>query len=247
MFENELARKAIIIAVTCVIALVLQSIATRAVRHVFDRGNVPRGSIFINLTRALIWFIALLSILEPVFGVQPTGFVAALGVVSIAISLGLQDTISNILAGLGLMLTHVIEVGDWIEVGGYQGVVTDITWRATTIKALIGDIIVIPNAVLGSTTMRKLSPLAARSIVIPLDIHPDVDLAEVERQVRAAVEKAAAPYLDPELGIILFEQGYGSFGFRLDVRVGLRTMDDAVAARSAVAAACSGNPWLARW
>ena len=247
MLDNDYVRKALILAATAVIAYVLQKVATRAVRRMLERGNVPRGSIFTNLLRALIWFLALLTVLEPVFGVQPTAFVAALGVTSIALSFGLQNTIANIVSGLGLMLAHVIEVGDWIEVGGYQGVVTDITWRSTTIKALIGDVIVIPNSVLNTTTLRKLSPLSARSVTIPLDIHPEADLPEVERDIRAAVTQATEAWRDPELPIDLIEQGYGSFGFRLDVRVPLRTMNDGLAARSAIVAACSGRSWLARW
>lgn len=247
MLENEIVRKALFFAATCVIALVVQAVASRFVRHVFTKGNVPKGSIFVNLVRAFIWFFALLMVLEPVFGIQPTAFMAALGVTSIAVSFGLQTTISNVISGLGLMLAHVIEVGDWIEVGSYQGRVTDISWRSTTICTLLGDTVVIPNSVLNTTTLRKLSPFSARSVVIPLDIHPEADIAEVERDIRESVERAAAPWIDPDLGVLLIQQGYGSFGFRLDVKVGLRTMDDAIAARSAIVRACSGRSWLARW
>lgn len=247
VLEHEYVRKALFLAVVCAASFVLQKVATRAVKRIFERGNVPRGSIVINLIRGLIWSLALLAVLEPVLGIQPTAFVAALGVGSIALSFGLQNTISNVISGLELMLAQVIEVGDWIEVGSYQGVVTDITWRATTIRSLIGDIIVIPNSVLDATTLRKMAPLSARSVTIPLDIHPEADMAEVERDIRTSVEAAVAPWRDPELPINLIEQGYGSFGFRLDVRVPLRTMDDALSCRSAIVTACSGRSWLARW
>lgn len=247
MPDTELIFKMVFFAVVCAIALGLQAVATRAINHLLERANIPKGSIIVNLVRVLIWFLALLAVLEPVFGVQPTAFVAALGVTSIAISFGLQTTISNIISGLGLMLARVIEVGDWIEVGSYQGVVTDITWRSTTVRTLIGDTIVIPNSVLSSTTLRKLSDLSARSFVVSLDIHPEADMAEVERDIRKSVENACAQYIDPELGVILFHQGYGPFGFRIDVRVGLRTMDDQVIARSAAIQAVSQRPWLARW
>ncbi len=245
--DEVIAYKFIYLAVVIIIAFVIQMIATRAIKRVFSVTNVPRGSIFVNLATGLIWFLALLAVLEPVFGVQPTAFVAALGVVSVAVSFGLQNTVSNVISGLGLMLGHVIEVGDWIEVGAYQGVITDITWRATTIRTLIGDVIVIPNSVLNTTTLRKMCDLSARSFVIPLDIHPEADMAEVERDVRASVEKACADYIDPALGVILVEMGYGTFGFRLDVRVSVKSLDDLLAARSAAVAAVSGRPWLARW
>ena len=247
IIENVTLQKALILVGAIVFAIILQAVVTKAIKRIFEKGDVPKGSIFINIARGLIWFIALLSVLQPVFGVQPTGFVAALGIVSIAISLGMQDTIANILAGLTLMFMHVFEVGDWIEVGGYQGVVVDITWRATTIRSLIGDTIVIPNSVLGSNTMRKLSPLSAYSFVITLDIHPEVDMAEVERDVRESVEKACADYIDPNLGVLLIQMGYGTFGFRLDVRVGIKSLSYLLAARSAAVQSVAGRSWLARW
>ena len=249
LLQEEIVPKAIFLVVTCIIAYVIQRLVTRATKRVLERAEVPSGSIFINIERALIWFLALLSVLEPVFGVQPTAFVAALGVTSIAVSFGLQNTISNIISGLGLMLGRVIEVGDYIEVGGYQGWVTDVTWRATTIKTIIDDVIVIPNSVLNTTTLCKYGPTSERAVTISLDIHPEADMAEVERDIRESVEAVAADaeWYDPELGIFIIQQGYGPFGFRLDVRVGMRSALDGLDARSAIVQACSGKPWLARW
>lgn len=247
MLDHELVRKVLVFTAICVIAFILQVISTKAVRRVLASGNVPQGSIFVNLIRVLIWFLALLAVLEPVFGVQPTAFVAALGVSSIALSFGLQNTIENVISGLGLMLAKIIDVGEWIEVGSYQGVVTDITWRSTTIKTLVGDVIVIPNSVLNTTTLRKMCPLTARAVTISLDIHPEVDMAKIEQDVRTSVEQATAEWRDPNLPVDLIHQGYGSFGFRLDVRVPLRSMEYALLARSAIVQACAGRSWLARW
>ncbi|MDO4797644.1 MAG: mechanosensitive ion channel [Coriobacteriales bacterium] len=247
MFERRHLYKLLFLIAVVVITYIIQRFAAKAVRRVLKTGNVPKGSIFVNLVRVLIWSFALLMVLEPVFGIQPTAFVAALGVSSVIVSFGLQTTISNVISGLGLMLGHVIKVGDWIEVGGYQGVVTDITWRATTIKALIGDVIVIPNSVLNTTTLRKLAPLSARAVTISLDVYPQANMVEVEREVRSLVEVATKTWRDPRLPIDLIQQGYGPFGFRLDIRVPLVTMDDAFNARSAIVGACSGKTWLAHW
>ncbi len=247
MLDNESLYKVLFFVAVFLITLVMQYLAVKAVRRILKTGNVPKGSIFINLVRVIIWVLALLAVLEPVFGIKPTAFVAALGVTSVIVSFGLQTTVSNVISGLGLMLGHVIKVGDWIEVGGYQGIVTDITWRSTTVKSLIGDVIVIPNSVLNTTTLRKLAPLSARSVTISLDVSPEADMAKVENEVRTSVEVATKPWRDPRLPIDLIEQGYGSFGFRLDVRVPLVTMDDAFTVRSAIVRACSGKSWLARW
>ncbi len=247
IFGTDILNRALILAGVCGVVAIIQALIVRAVRHLIDRSSIPKGSILLNLIRAALWFFALLVVLEPVFGVNPTAFVTALGITGVAISFGMQNTIANIISGIALMFARVIEVGDWIEVGNYTGVVTDISWRATTISSIIGDVIVIPNSVLNTTTLRKLSTLSTRSVTIPLDIHPESDMVEVERDIRESVAAAVEEWRDPEMSIDLIEQGYGSFGFRIDVRVPIRAMEDALTVRSAIVKACSGKSWLARW
>ena len=109
---NALLAKGLTVAAAVVVALVVQHFALHLARRVLKASDVPSASIFLNILRALIWSLAVLSILQPVFGMDPSGFVTALGVASVAISLGLQDTISNLISGLSLMAGKVIKPGD---------------------------------------------------------------------------------------------------------------------------------------
>ena len=70
-------------------------------------------------------------ILDNCFGINANALVAALGVGGIAISLGFQDTLSNLIGGMQVTFMGIIKPGDNIEVGGVTGVVQDITWRRT--------------------------------------------------------------------------------------------------------------------
>ena len=247
VLENEIIFKIVYLVVICVAALALQAAAMRGTKHLLANTNVPRGSIFQNLIMVAIWSLALLLVLEPVFGVQPTAFIAALGVTSIALSLGLQSTISNVFSGLSLMVGRVIDVGDWIEVGDYVGIVTDVNWRSTTIRTFLDDDVIIPNSVLSTTMFRKYSDLTARSFVITLDIRPEADLAEVERDIIDSIAQAEGDLLDPELGVSIYHTGYGTFGFKFDVRIGIKDIYDHMDARKRAIDAVSGRPWLASW
>ena len=109
--------RGVTLVVAVVIALVVQRVVVRLMHKALDASNLPSASIFINIVRALIWALALLGVLQPVFGVDPAGFVAALGVVSLAVSLGMQDTISNIVSGISLMVSKSVQPGDFVTVG----------------------------------------------------------------------------------------------------------------------------------
>ena len=121
--------KVVYLAVAAVVTLVVDRGVTRVARRVLDASSIPSASIFVNIIRGVIWAFGLLSVLEPVFGIKATAFVAALGVTSVVLSFGLQDTVSNVFSGLGLMLGKVVQPGDYVSVGGFEGFVTDVNWR----------------------------------------------------------------------------------------------------------------------
>lgn len=113
--------KVVYLAVAAVVTLVVDRGVTRVARRVLDASSIPSASIFVNIIRGVIWAFGLLSVLEPVFGIKATAFVAALGVTSVVLSFGLQDTVSNVFSGLGLMLGKVVQPGDYVSVGGFEG------------------------------------------------------------------------------------------------------------------------------
>lgn len=189
--------KAVIIAVAVIIASVVQRVVVRLTNKIFEAAEIPNASIFVNMLRIIIWSFALLSILKPVFGVDPTWLVTALGVVSVAISLGLQDTISNIIGGFGLMLARVIRPGDHVTVGSTSGTVTDVTWRSTTLRSRGGNVDVIPNSVLNKTTLTRLDDANAGVCKVSIAVAPTADLDAVVADIRSTVEAACADDLDP--------------------------------------------------
>lgn len=108
---------------------VAAKVASKTLRHLLSRDDnpLPSSSIFINIARAVIWMIGGSFILDNCFGINANALVAALGVGGIAISLGFQDTLSNLIGGIQVTFMGIIKPGDNIEVGGVSGVVQDIT------------------------------------------------------------------------------------------------------------------------
>ena len=75
-----------------------------------------------------------LLILLNYFGVAITPMLTAMGIGGIAIALGLQDTLSNIFAGIYIIWAGRMQIGDYIKLStGEEGYVHDIAWRETRI------------------------------------------------------------------------------------------------------------------
>lgn len=128
-------------------------------RTAFRKDNdLPAATIFINIIRVLIWTIGIATIFRVCFGVDVAGFIAALGVGGIAVSLGFQDTLLNLFGGLQLSLGKLALPGDYIRVMETEGIIKDITWRHTVLIDEDDDEHLIPNSLMNKNNITCLSP-----------------------------------------------------------------------------------------
>lgn len=239
-------QKAVFFCVVAAVAYVLDKLASRALRRVLDASNVPSASIIVNLARVGIWALALSAVLQPVFGIEPNAVITALGVTGVAISLGVQDSIANLIGGLFLMVGKVIMIGDYITVGSTTGKVSDIDLRSTTVQLRGGNVEVIPNSVLNKTSLSKLAPTNAGSCGVPVVIRPDADLEVVSREVVSVVSAAVGDDLDRRFGVSLLLEGFDAYGTKATVWIHVK---DGVAfgvTQDAAARALQGSEWLAK-
>ncbi len=122
-----------------------------------DSVTAPSGTIFVNLARLVIWAFGV-TITLGVLGVQIGPLMASLGVVGLAVSLGLQDTLANFFSGLQITLSRQIQPGDYVRLGtGEEGTAYDVTWRNTTLNSVSGDQIIVPNSLIAKELMVNYS------------------------------------------------------------------------------------------
>lgn len=177
---------ALIVLVTMVVA----HLCTKALRRLLNHESslLPANSIFINIVRVIIWICGLSIMFSSCFGYDLTAAIAALGVGGLALSLGCQDTVANLIGGLQISLAHTVEPGNGVEVSGYRGMVQDVTWRYTTIVTAAGEQVIVPNSVINSSTVVKLPPVS--TVRIALCVANTVrDLDAVTAQIVDAVRK----------------------------------------------------------
>lgn len=219
-FETDLGAvvgKVIFVAIVAAIAYFVQKVLTRATRNGLEMSNVPDASIFINIVRGTVWIIALLMILQPVFGIAPNALVTSLGAASIAVSLGLQTTISNLVGGLTLMVSKVIQPGDYITVNAITGQVTDVSWRDTTVRDRLGNAVVVPNSQLNSSAITKIAPAQANLASLDVTLKPGCDLDEVSKTIAKTTVGALGKVADPASAIHVVCTGTGADGTKVTI------------------------------
>lgn len=85
-------------------------------------------------------------------GIEVSPLIAAMGISGVAVSFGLKDIIANIIAGMFIMVYRQFKIGDYIKIKDWQGNITDINIRYTTLKNEDMTIFV-PNSILYTTTV----------------------------------------------------------------------------------------------
>ena len=159
------------------------------------------------------------------FGITITPLLTALGVGGLAVALALQDTLSNLFSGINLLLAGKTKVGDFIKLStGEEGVIADMNWRNTTLRQFIVDnLVVIPNHKIANSTFVNFAlPSTDCSIVVPIGVSYDSNLAQVEK---ITLEVAKKVLLETDGAVSNFEPflRYNEFGaYSINFNVYLR-------------------------
>lgn len=190
---NVLGKALIAGVLVCALAIVTH-VVVKWVRHIMRRDDVPlpETSIFVNIVRVVMWGVGLCFVLASCFNIDVTALVAALGVGGIALSLGLQDTLKNLIGGIQVSFMRIIQPGDNIQVGTSKGVVQDITWRHTTITNRLGETVIIPNSVISTTAVTHLPP--PERVVVPFVMTSKADMDIVADQIAEVARTTAEEY-----------------------------------------------------
>ncbi|MBX7232315.1 MAG: mechanosensitive ion channel family protein [Bdellovibrionales bacterium] len=148
-----------------------------------------------NATRDLLLLVTRIAIISvgilvglDNLGISITPILASLGVGSVAVALALQDTLSNFLSGVYLLVDQPIRVGDFIKLeSDVEGYVKKIGWRSTQIQLLSNNVVITPNTKIATARLTNFDLFDQESsVVIPASVSYDGDLDHIE-QVTLAV------------------------------------------------------------
>ena len=203
--------------VIIVITAVVGHLLTKFLRRVLNYSDVVGGSV----------------VLSTCFGVDVSAAITALGIGGIAISLGFQDTISNLIGGVQVSLLRIVSPGDNISVGGAAGVVKDVNWRHTTITNSKGEMVVIPNSIINKTSLVHLPPTGKVTLSLVVEGGGE-DLDERAGRIEQAALAAARRVGAVEAAPRLWFTEVVDVGFAGSLIFTMASGDDATPAKDAV-------------
>lgn len=206
--------KVIIVIMIFSVTHAISKLAISIIQFQIHRTNLsfPATGLIFTILRIFIMITGFLLILSTL-GISITPLITALGIGGLAIALALKDTLSNIFAGIHILVEKSIRVGDFIRLeSGQEGSVEDLTWRTARIKTISNNMVIIPNSKLSQSIVTNFSlPEARMSISVAVNVSYSSDIQKVEKTLIDIAKRSVGEIqglLDEPPPIVRFTPGF---------------------------------------
>jgi small-conductance mechanosensitive channel len=143
---------------------------------------------------------------------------AATAVSAVVLGLALQDTLGNFFAGLAIQIEKPFRVGHWVNIRGADGMVSEITWRATKMRTKAGNFVIVPNSVLSKDTIVNYSePAIDTRVELDVGVSYAVPPNQVKTTILAAIkdEPLISRVVPPEVLLVAFDSSAMTYRIRV--------------------------------
>lgn len=167
------------------------------------------GAFFSSLARCVIIIFTILAVLDR-FGVETASLIAILGAASLAIGLAIQGTLSNVAAGVMLLIFRPFKIGQFVDAAGHAGSVKNIGLFVTEMATGDNVQIIIPNSQVWGSSIKNFSSNENRRVDLLIGISYDDDIDKAIAEIGAICDADERVLKDPATSIFVGDLGASS-------------------------------------
>lgn len=163
----------------------------------------------------LYWGIVTLATIAALaqVGVQTASFIAILGAAGLAIGLAMQGSLSNLAAGVLILVLRPFSAGDWVEMAGVAGSVKNIGIFTTELRTGDNKCVIIPNARVLESNIVNHSSTGERRVDMVFGISYEDDIDKAKKVIRDVVEQDDRVLQNHDIRIAVSELAESSVNF----------------------------------
>ena len=204
--------------VAAIAIIIVGMIAARIVSNTVNRLMLARkidatvADFLSALVRYAVIAFTLIAALGRV-GVQTASVIAVLGAAGLAVGLALQGSLSNLAAGVLLVMFRPFRAGEYVDLGGVAGTVLSVQIFSTTMRTVDGKIVVIPNGKIIAGNIINFSREPARRNEFIIGVSYDADIDQVKQILTRILEADNRILKDRDITVRLNELAPSSVNF----------------------------------
>lgn len=203
-------RVVFIVLVGIAMMRLFNGIVSRALEHA--RIDTTLRGYIRSVVKVGLWFLLALIVADSV-GIKVTSLVALMSIVGVAVSLALQNTLSNLAGGIMLLVTKPVEVGDFVELNGVNGTVKSVGLAYTNVVTCDHKDIFIPNSEIASTKIINYNHLGKRRVDWTFSASYDAPTQTVKTAIGEVLGQYPQIHGDPAPVIYLTNYGASSIDY----------------------------------
>ena len=213
----DVLSKALNFVIVVAVGLILIRVVMTIINKTLTKSKLEKAahSLIKSVVQVVLYVLLALSAASAL-GIDVTGVVALASVVSLAVSLALQNSLTNIIGGFTLLYTQPFHSGDFVEIAGQSGTVKEIGMAYTKLITPDNKLVQIPNGTVVANDITNFSCTGTRRVDITVSASYDVPVAKV----LAALEQAGnVDGILTEQPIFTNVAAYGDHAIQYVVRV----------------------------
>lgn len=221
--ESQLFKNLTSAVVVLVIGILVSRIVMKLLIKTLERSKLEKAaySLITSLVRTAL-YILLGLIVASSLDIDVSSIVALASVLTLALSLALQNMVSNIIGGFTILYTHPFHSGDFVEIAGQSGTVQEINMTYTKLTTADNKVISIPNSAVVAAQIVNYSAQDTRRVSVEVSASYDTPTQKVIDALALAGTMDNV-LLDPAPSAVI--TGYGESAINYSLRVWVKTED----------------------
>lgn len=217
------ASKLLSAIVILALGLLVIRLIMKVLKRSLEKSKLEKAahSLITSLVRVAMYTLLLLSAASAL-GIDVTGIVALASVLTLSISLALQNMMANVIGGFTILSTHPFHSGDYVEIAGQSGTVQEISMSYTKLTTPDNKMISIPNSAVVAAQIVNYTCTGTRRVEVAISASYD---AEPQKVIDALVQAGTLDKVLLEPAPFAVISSYGDSAIQYSLRVWVKTAD----------------------
>ena len=219
----DLASTVLKTVIIAVVGVLIIRLVMKIVGKALEKSHLEKAahSLIKTLARTVMWVLLAL-VLAASLGIDVTGIVALASVATLAVSLALQNLLTNVIGGFTLLYTHPFGSGDYVEIAGQSGTVKEVGIAYTKLTTPDNKVVSIPNSAVVAAQIVNYTVSGTRRVEVKISAAYSAPVEQVEQALR---EAAAVEGVMDEPAPFVSVTDFGDSAIQYVIRVWTKTDD----------------------